>query len=415
MLDPIHHQGLRLCLGAFRTTPTYSLYAEAGEPPLSTRRLKLSLNYYIKLYSEPNNPAYDCVIKPKFQGKYDANPNCIPPFGIRLLPYIDDADIDTEIISDSSKFPDTPPWTFHKPNVRFDLASYRKYSTSSLVYKTYFAELCEKFPGYDKIFTDGSKGEGVAASAFYPSKDQSVSKCISSDSSIYTAEMTALILALRIIANSEHLNFLVCSDSLSALQAIESRNLNHPGLLKFFTLFTELKQAGYNIVLAWIPGHAGIQGNEIVDRLAKDAATEKSSDTYVPFKDLYPKVKKYVGKVWQEEWNNQRDNKLFQIRPDLDQHLPSVSKNRKEESVMCRLHTGHSYITHSHLLRREEAPKCIACDNTFNIKHVLIDCVNLHNTRLKYYSADSLKTLFRDVPPWKIFNFLKEINVYNKI
>ena len=62
MLDPIHHQGLRLCLGAFCTTPIYSLYAEAGEPPLSTRRLKLSLNYHIELYSEPINPAYDCVI-----------------------------------------------------------------------------------------------------------------------------------------------------------------------------------------------------------------------------------------------------------------------------------------------------------------------------------------------------------------
>jgi hypothetical protein len=37
-LDPIHHQGLRLCLGAFRTTPVYSLYAEAGEPSLSNRR-----------------------------------------------------------------------------------------------------------------------------------------------------------------------------------------------------------------------------------------------------------------------------------------------------------------------------------------------------------------------------------------
>ena len=31
MLDPIHHQGLRLALGAFRTSPTASLYAEADE------------------------------------------------------------------------------------------------------------------------------------------------------------------------------------------------------------------------------------------------------------------------------------------------------------------------------------------------------------------------------------------------
>ena len=32
MLDPIHHQGLRLALGAFRTSPTASLYVEADEP-----------------------------------------------------------------------------------------------------------------------------------------------------------------------------------------------------------------------------------------------------------------------------------------------------------------------------------------------------------------------------------------------
>ena len=47
-LDPIHHQGLRLCLGAFRTSPVESLYSEAREPSLSPRRRLLSLKYFIK-------------------------------------------------------------------------------------------------------------------------------------------------------------------------------------------------------------------------------------------------------------------------------------------------------------------------------------------------------------------------------
>ena len=55
MLDPIHHQGLRLCLGAFRTSPVYSLYAESGEPPLANRWLKFSLSYYTKLYSSSSS------------------------------------------------------------------------------------------------------------------------------------------------------------------------------------------------------------------------------------------------------------------------------------------------------------------------------------------------------------------------
>ena len=44
MLDTVHHQGLRLALGAFRTSPVESLYVEAEEPSLYLRREKLLYN-----------------------------------------------------------------------------------------------------------------------------------------------------------------------------------------------------------------------------------------------------------------------------------------------------------------------------------------------------------------------------------
>ena len=31
---------------------------------------------------------------------------------------------------------------------------------------------------------------------------------------------------------------------------------------------------------------------------------------------------------------------------------------KKEEKIMCRLRIGHTRLTHSHLLRAENAPKC---------------------------------------------------------
>ena len=43
-LDPVHNQGLRLSLGAFRSSPVESLYVEAHEPPLEVRREKLIYN-----------------------------------------------------------------------------------------------------------------------------------------------------------------------------------------------------------------------------------------------------------------------------------------------------------------------------------------------------------------------------------
>ena len=69
-LDPIHHQGI--ALGAFRTSPAQSLYVEAHEPSLTTRRLKLSLNYVLKLKSLPENPAYSCVFEPENTKLFEA-------------------------------------------------------------------------------------------------------------------------------------------------------------------------------------------------------------------------------------------------------------------------------------------------------------------------------------------------------
>ena len=61
-LDTIHHQGIRLALGAFRTSPADSLLVEANEPLLNDRREKLSLQFALKLKSNRSNPTYNTVL-----------------------------------------------------------------------------------------------------------------------------------------------------------------------------------------------------------------------------------------------------------------------------------------------------------------------------------------------------------------
>ena len=72
MLDPLHHQSLRLALGAFRTSPVASLYVEADEPSLTSRREKLSLQYAIKIAENPSNPAHEVTFPPKYTDLYES-------------------------------------------------------------------------------------------------------------------------------------------------------------------------------------------------------------------------------------------------------------------------------------------------------------------------------------------------------
>ena len=61
-LDTVHHQGLRLALGAFRTSPVQSLYVEAEEPSLYLRRDKLALQYAIRIAANPSSPVHKTAV-----------------------------------------------------------------------------------------------------------------------------------------------------------------------------------------------------------------------------------------------------------------------------------------------------------------------------------------------------------------
>ena len=106
MLDPIHNQGLILALGAFRTSPVASLYVEADEPSLYSQREKLSLQYAMRLAANPSNPAHEVTFPPNYVNLYEQKPKAIKPFGIRISPLLESANIKPPR-SDST----TLPWS----------------------------------------------------------------------------------------------------------------------------------------------------------------------------------------------------------------------------------------------------------------------------------------------------------------
>ena len=63
--------------------------------------------------------------------------------------------------------------------------------------------------------------------------------------------------------------FIICTDSLSSLQALDSNNCDHPFIQDILKLFNDCVSVNKKVVLALVPSHISINGNEEADELAK--------------------------------------------------------------------------------------------------------------------------------------------------
>ena len=95
---------------------------ESQEPSLEKRRLKLALQFALKLKTNTSNPAHEYAFNCVNEELYDARPKSIRSFGLRVKPYLEDPDIDLDLLS-QNHFTPIPPWQIRKPNKPFTIGA----------------------------------------------------------------------------------------------------------------------------------------------------------------------------------------------------------------------------------------------------------------------------------------------------
>jgi ribonuclease HI len=230
--------------------------------------------------------------------------------------------------------------------------------------------------------------------------------------SIFSAEAIAILLALDIISQSTKQDFLVLSDSLSCVNAVESRNLENPLVTEILERVHQPLLVDQRITFLWVPSHIGIAGNTAVDAVAKASVSLPISNAEIPtvFKPL---ISSHVNNCWQLCWNSD-NNKLF-ITQAVIKSVIVNRLSRRDGILIHRLRVGHTYLTHSHLLRRETPPECDFCQVLLTVEHLLSSCCKYNSIRRKFYNVNSLQTLFEGVQPHMIVTYVKEIGLYRKL
>ena len=196
----------------------------------------MSMNYFLKLKSLPDNPCH--VINNLLPSELFERTKTIPPFGTRTLPHIEEANIEPNSI-DSQYERTLPPW--EHSNIMFDtsLSCFKKEQTSETVLRKEFQQLRERYNLYFEAHTDGSKSKHKVAAAAFFTKDLDNPKItrLRDGSSVFNAELEGILLTLKkFLTLPQFKNFVIYTDSLSAVESLRSKTFKTKNVKSFDNL-----------------------------------------------------------------------------------------------------------------------------------------------------------------------------------
>ena len=106
-----------------------------------------------------------------------------------------------------------------------------KKDTQSHVYIQKFNEIKDQFSYCTPIYTDGSKDNDRVGCGLVIN-NLPIKQRLPSNAFIFTAEVTAIDLALDIIAESDDYHFIIFSDSLAVLLSLHNKKMDIPLILQ---------------------------------------------------------------------------------------------------------------------------------------------------------------------------------------
>jgi len=144
-----------------------------------------------------------------------------------------------------------------------------------------------------------------------------------------------------------------------------------------------LEGSGWQIRFSWVKAHTGIHGNELADKVAKEAAQSTAIHyEYTRIPKSYPchRAAEEAKQKWQAEWT--ASNKAAATK----QYFPSV-QNRQGIKLtltakLAAVLTGHGK-TRAYLYRfnlRDDA-RCICGHNDQTMQHLLFHCEKISTQR----------------------------------
>ena len=431
-LNALQNEALRVATGAFKSSRIESLEVLTGVMPLRLSRQQKLAKYMLRVWATPTNPVNRLMSNNSSNRYIDSEePPHLTQFAQRsLTKKFESTSRELKLeqqhlwIEGNTQF---PPWKTESLEPCPDLIKNSKGSIPDITLKViFYSHMVSHKENEYRVYTDGSKtSDGVAFAIMgKPSPRTSITKSRKLDKqcSIFTAELYAILHAIRDGGMRPQTSTLVITDSKSSIQALMQPFTRNPLVQE---IQREAHEGTKKIKLCWVPSHIGVQGNEIADKLARETTKDTSIMRSQMLRgDMEAHVKHEVKATWLSGWTtiSENVNHLRQITDNLRPLPNSTGEIRSWEVKLARLRLGYTRMTHGYLMSGDLRPICERCidDAALTVKHILIECPEYRTARIRAFckSRITLKEALSEGDTTyggPLYKYICEIGLLNSI
>ena len=235
-----------------------------------------------------------------------------------------------------------------------------------------------------EIYTDGSKigGKVGAGMAIYTDKTlvrqwkYKLQDCCSNNQ----AEQIAILKSLELLPTLDGHNprtVSIYTDSKVTLAALKNYSIHSFLIEGIRNMVRHLTLLDWTIHFGWVKAHAGIEGNERADTLAKEAAQDEDEQNIVynrmPTTTAATELKKEGVIKWQRQWERTAKGALCRsFFPTVEQRLKVKLPITPEFTAMV---TGHGKTkSYLHRFKLTECPMCPCNEGAQTPEHLIYAC-----------------------------------------
>jgi ribonuclease HI len=278
-----------------------------------------------------------------------------------------------------------------------------------------------------KVFTDGSGLNNTIGAAAVLYRNGRVKSKLrfqlgpQRHHTVYEGEAVGAILGAKLISRewgARSVIFYIDNCALIMATQITKPAPGHHFIDTLHKYISTLQTRNHNlhITFKWIPGHKGVEGNELADEQAKKSITEGSSSAqHIPeqlsgplphsksaLKQAYnEKLKRKSQTLWEKSPRHNRMNKTDPTSPSNAYIKLITNLPRRLASTLTQLRTGHAPLAkHLHRIKKNDSPICPAClQCPETVHHLILHCPAHKNARERLRN----KTGRRNIDITKLF------------